>query len=168
MIGLLFLGVVCLWVFLAVKLTKQIPRLLGMTKYIWLLQTVFLLILLVGPFVDHIIGMRQFQKLCNEQTSLHIYSNAADAKRVKEEFSVSQLLDGYIISIEQRTDSVVDLDTNELIAKYNHFSTSGGRIGGLVRIGNSYECAVFQSTHPEVSKYLGLRKQIELKLGMQK
>ena len=170
MIGLLFLGAALLWLALSGYLALQLPKWFGVSKPVarWLTSAAVFLILMIGPFVDHIVGMQQFQKLCDEQTGLQIYPNATNTKRSRDQSSVPRLLEGYAIPIRQRTDSTVDLGTNEVIAQYNHFSTLGGRVGGLVRLGGAYECAVFQSNHPEFNKYRGFKKQIEFTHGERK
>lgn len=160
MIGLAFLGVAILWLVLIVFFSLKIPKWLGLERTGWLLSLVLLVLGLVGPFVDHWIGMRQFDKLCAEQTSLQIYPAAITAKRGKVISSAYELLNGYLIPIDRRVDSFVDTDTGQAIARYYHFSTPGGRVGKLVRLGSDYECAVFKSNHPDNAQYQALRKQI--------
>lgn len=160
MIGLMFLGAALLWLVLVVFVSLKIPKWLGLKRIGWLLSLVLLAIGLIGPFVDHWIGMRQFNKLCAEQTSLQIYPNATTAKRGKQTSSSDELLNDYLIPIKRRIGIFVDADTGQTIARYYHFSTPGGRVGKLVRLGSDYECAVFQSNHADFAKYQSLRKQI--------
>ena len=83
MIGLLFLGAALLWLALSGYLALQLPKWFGVSKPVarWLTSAAVFLILLIGPFVDHIVGMRQFQKLCDEQTGLHEKSGSGLAKQ---------------------------------------------------------------------------------------
>lgn len=170
MIGLTFLAIGLLWLALSIFLAIKLPKWFGVSKPVWrgLLGGVIFVILTIGPFVDHIVGMRQFEKLCREQTGLQILPGEANAKQGREYFSIPKLLDGYAISIQQRTDYVLNSASEEVIMQYNHFSTYGGRVGSLIRLGSAYECAVFQANHPDFSKYRAFRQQIELVSGKSK
>jgi hypothetical protein len=167
MIGLSFLAAGLAWLALSWYLATRLPVWLGIVKpaWQWPISALLLAAFLIGPFLDHIVGMRQFDKLCKEQTGLQISPKAENVKRGIQLSSAPQLLKGYAIPIKQRTDSIVDLGTSEVVAQYKHFSTVGGRVGGMVRLGGAYECAIFQSNHPDFSKYLGLKNQIEFTTG---
>ena len=81
MIGLLFLGVGLLWLGFTVYLSIKVPRWLGLKNATsWLLRLLLVPLLLVGPFVDEIVGMGQFERLCTEQTEIHTSPLAASEK----------------------------------------------------------------------------------------
>ena len=85
MIGLMFLGAALLWLLLVIYLTVTVPRWLGLQRSkAWLLRSLLLPLLLVGPFADHLIGMWQFEKLCVEDGRLEISPAAANTKRARE------------------------------------------------------------------------------------
>ena len=96
MIGLTFLAIGLLWLAFSVFVGRKLPRWLGIRNPAgqWAVTVAAVAVLLVGPFVDHIVGMRQFQKLCDEQTGLQVYPNAVKAKRGKETSSKRELING--------------------------------------------------------------------------
>lgn len=153
MIGLMFLGVALLWLGLTVYLTIKLPRWLGLkSSTSWLLRLVLVPLLLVGPFVDEIVGMRQFEKICDEQTAIQISPMAVSVKRAKRIYSSEVNVPGYLITIVLTTATYVDLDTNEVFLTYNHFSTRGGRVAGLALMGGKHSCSAEKSVHKNHSQ----------------
>lgn len=161
MIGLTFLAIGLLWLALSVLLAVKLPKWFGASKPVWrwLLGAVIFLVLLVGPFVDHIVGMRQFNKLCDEETSLQFTANAANTIRAKGLLSKTDRLSGYAIQIERDRRPIIDLDTNQEIGWYYRFRTGGGKVGGLLMLGGKHTCAIDQSNHVEHKKYLAFEVQ---------
>ena len=168
MIGLSFLAIGLLWLALSGFLAIKMPKWFGASKPVWrgLLGSVIFVILMVGPFVDHIVGMRQFQKLCDEQTGLQIYPGAANAKRGRQDTLPNESLDGHAISIQRRVRTIVDLDSGETIASFRHFSTKGGVVGGpLTAFGGEHVCSVYGAQHVDHQTYLTLKARLQLTYG---
>lgn len=161
MIGMMFLAVGLLWLALSWYLAKRVPVWLSIRHPIsqWLMRAVAILVLLVGPFVDHIVGMRQFEKLCVAETSLNISSEAVKTKRAKGLFSKTESLEGYVIPVERDRRPIVDVDTGQEIAWYYRFRTGGGKFFGLLMLGGKHTCAIDQPKHVEHQKYLELERQ---------
>ena len=169
MIGLLFLAAIGLWLLFTVYLTVKVPRWLGLQGPVkWLARLLLVPLLLVGPWADHLIGMRQFEKLCAEEGRLQISPAAANTKRAKEVSGDFVPLKGYAIPIEQMIVRIVDVDTGEQVAQYKYFSTKGGIVGGLPNIGNLDACAVPQRGHIDRQKYTELAAKIKLTSGESK
>ncbi len=167
LIGLVFLAVGLLWLWLSWFMAIRLPKWLGVTKPVWrwgLGSAVFLLFVL-GPFVDHIVGMRQFEKLCAEQTGLQIYPDAANTKRGIGVPAKIEPLEGYAVQIRRQTRRIFDLDTQQVIAQYNHFATRGGTVGGLVMLGGEYTCSVSGPRHPDHRKFTAFAAQVKLTYG---
>jgi hypothetical protein len=167
MIGLTFLAIGLIWLALSVFLAIKLPKWLGATKPVWrgLLGGIVFVILMVGPFVDHIVGMRQFEKLCKEQTGLHILPGAANAKRSKELSSEKERLAGYAVPIDRYRVQIVDRNTNQEIAWYYRFYASGGKVGGIAMLGSRNTCAIEASRHPNNGEYLKFKEQVNLTYG---
>jgi hypothetical protein len=164
MIGLSFLAVGLLWLALSWYLAKRVPNWLSIRHPIaqWLMRAVVMLVLLVGPFVDHIVGMRQFEKLCSEDGRLEISPAAANTKRARELDSRSEAVKGYVIPIDRQIRRIIDLDTGEQIAQYKYFSTPGGRIGGLPMLGGRDTCSAAQRGHVDEKAFDALAAQTKL------
>ncbi|PAT44173.1 hypothetical protein AAHN93_07150 [Vandammella animalimorsus] len=142
MIGLLFLGAGLAWLafscYMAVLLAKGAAIRQPLLKL--LLGAVVLSVMLVGPFLDHIIGMRQFERLCNERAVIKVSETAAQVKRAKRLDSSSRVLLGYWIKISYSRIVYVDVDTNQEFLRYEILNTKGGVIGGLFMLEGSYQC----------------------------
>ncbi|TAH10947.1 MAG: hypothetical protein EAZ11_10745 [Curvibacter sp.] len=169
-IGLSFLAVGLLWLALSWYLAKRSPNWLSIRHPVaqWLMRAVVMLLLLVGPFVDHIVGMRQFEKLCAEDGRLEIRPAAVNTKRARQPPSSTVNLEGYVIPISQDTSKIYDWDTGEEIAQYRRFTTSGGRIGGLPMLGGKYTCGVNNRGHADSEKYTAFASQTKLTYGTMK
>lgn len=165
MIGLTALAIGLLWLAISVFFAIKLPKWFGASKPVWrgLLGGIVFVILMIGPFVDHIVGMRQFEKLCIEQTNVKISPNASNTKRGKQASPKTEQLKGYVIPIQRSTAAIVDIDSGEVIASYNHFSTKGGVVGGpLTAFGGEHVCDLSQPRHVEYKKFLQLLNQIKL------
>lgn len=164
MIGLSFLAVGLLWLALSWYIAKRVPGWLSIRHPIgqWLMRAVVMLVLLVGPFVDHIIGMAQFEKLCAEDGRLQISPAAANTKRARELDAQSEALKGYAIPIDSQVRRIIDMNTSEQIAQYKHFSTPGGRIGSLPMLGGRNTCSAAQRGHVDEMAFDALSAQTNL------
>ena len=118
MIGLSFLGAAILWLVVVYQVTRRVPVWLKLKKQGWLVQAFVALALLVGPFADHIVGMWQFQKLCDERTAINIGPNASSVRRATDITSDEVPISGYVINIKMSTRTYFDLDTNKPFLSY--------------------------------------------------
>ena len=147
MIGLMFLGVALLWLGLTVYLTVKVPRWLGLKRYAsWLLRLLLVPLLLVGPFVDEIVGMGQFEKLSQERAVLHVATNADQVNRAKVAHSDLRELTGYWINISTGKSEYIDIDTGMVFMSFDDYTTTGGRIAGLALLGGSHWCDAQRSS----------------------
>lgn len=167
MIGLGFLAAGLLWLAVSWYLASRLPKWLGIARPIWRLVVgaIVLLVLLVGPFVDHFVGMQQFERLCASDTGLWVSPKAAQTKRGKGLSSQREPLHGYVIPISRQKSSIVDLDTSEVIARYSYFASPGGSVGPLLRLGGEYTCSVEQPWHADHQRFLSLKAQVGLTYG---
>ena len=147
MIGLMFLGVALLWLGLTVYLTIKLPRWLGLKSSTgWLLRLVLVPLLLVGPFVDEIVGMRQFERLCSEaRNSIWLSPTAGSVKRAKTNTPAYTFVPSLWIDVEVTKTMYLDVDTNQPFLIYNTFFTKGGRIWGLLLMGGTHSCRIDSS-----------------------
>jgi len=142
MIGLTFLAIGLLWLAFSVFVGRKLPRWLGIRNPVakWAVTVVAVAVLLIGPFVDHIVGMRQFQKLCDERTVIKISKTANQVIRAKQLVLPTTELSGYWIKIRSSPIVYIDADTSQEFLRYEILNTKGGRVGGLVMLEGSYQC----------------------------
>jgi hypothetical protein len=141
MIGILFLFAIGLWVALSLYLARKIPKWLRITRYPSVVSVISFLLLLIVPFVDEIVGMRQFETLCAERTAITVSPDAEKVKRGKSVMSAETILPGFFIKIKSYKVSYIDIDTGKVFLTYDYFSTSGGRVAGLALMGGSHGCS---------------------------
>jgi hypothetical protein len=158
------------WLALSVFVGRRLPRWLGIRNPAgkWAVTVAAVAVLLIGPFVDHIVGMWQFQKLCDEQTGLQVYPNAAKTTRARQDSTGFERLEGNAITIRRSVSTIIDMDTGEVIARYNYFTTPGGVIGRAPMIGGEYACSVKNSMNPDHRRFLALKEQVKLTYGEMK
>ena len=140
MIGLLFLSLAILWLALVVYLTIKIPRWCGVVRHAWLLRLLLVPLLLVGPFVDEIVGMRQFEELCKERTAIWMSPDAGQVKRAKRIGLLPTDVLGYWIEIRSQVVEYVDIDTGKTFVRYELLNTHGGRIAGARLMEGTISC----------------------------
>ena len=141
MIGLSFLAVALLWLALVYYLTVNLPRWLGFKKGVWPLRAVLLPLLLVGPFLDEIVGMKQFRTLCEERSVVQVSPGAEKVKRARDSERTTTELKGYWISIRSQPVEYIDSDSGSVFLKYEILHTKGGRIAGMTLMGGQHSCS---------------------------
>lgn len=148
MIGMMFLAVGLLWLALSWYLAKRVPVWLSIRhpSAQWLMRAVVMLVLLVGPFVDHIVGMRQFERLCESaKARIWVSPDIGNVSRAKPNTPVYIPVSGYWINIESTKTTYIDIDTGKAFLSYETFFTKGGRIWGLTLLGGFHSCKVDSS-----------------------
>lgn len=146
MIGILFLFAIGLWVALCVYLARKIPKWLGIERYTRSASVISFLLLLIIPFVDEIVGMRQFERLCeNARTRIWVSPDIGNVSRAKTNTPVYIPVSGYWINIESTKTTYIDIDTGKDFLSYETFFTKGGRIWGQTLLGGFHSCKVDSS-----------------------
>lgn len=145
MIGLTLLAAGLFWLLLSVYVATRLPKKLGIVQPIpqWIFCGAVLLLLLVGPFLDHIVGMRQFEKLCADaRASIKVASSIDNVIRAKTNATKYVELSGYLVSIQMVQREFLDIDTGLPFLSYATYFTNGGKIAGIARLGEKYSCEV--------------------------
>jgi hypothetical protein len=159
MIGLMFLGVALLWLWLTVYLTVKAPRWLGLKSYTSaLLRLLLVPLLLVGPFVDEIVGMRQFERICQERAVVWVNPGAEKVTRAREGSERYEDLAGYWVPIRVRKIVFLDADSGEPFVGYEALSTKGGRIARIALLGGEHSC---RPPNPNALNDLNIDKLLE-------
>ena len=141
MVGLSFLLVIGLWLALCIYLAVKIPRWLGIQHFGWILGLVLFPVVVVAPFVDEIIGMRQFEQLCKERAVLHVSPGADQVKRARHSGFQLINLPGYWISIRSQPIEFIDVDTGKPFIRYEILHTKEGRVAGMALMGGEHSCS---------------------------
>jgi hypothetical protein len=139
MIGLMFLGVFALWVWLAIYLGLKIPKWFGW-KWKNAISALLIPLFFAAPFVDEVVGMRQFKQLCKERDVVNLSPEASQVKRAKSADLPIVELSGYWIAIQSQPVAYIDIDTGKQFMRYEMLHTQGGRIAGKVLMGGMHTC----------------------------
>ena len=164
MIGLAFLGVAILWLALTIYLTIKIPRWLGLVnRTSWLLRLLLVPLMLVGPFIDEIVGMRQFEKLCEQaRNSIWTSPDAVAVRRARTNIPIYTDVPGLWVKVEKTKTSYYDVDTGRIFINYDTYFTKGGRIWGLLLLGGTHSCRVDSSSQfSEIWRSLNIQKLLD-------
>ncbi len=148
MIGLTFLAIGLLWLAFSIFVGRKLPRWLGIRNPAgqWAVTVAAVVVLLVGPFVDHIVGMRQFERLCEEaRASVWVSPTIERTHRVKQAPVNFFNLKGYVIAIESAKTVYVDLDSEQPVLVFQNYFTTGGRVWGVTLMGGNMSCGTGKS-----------------------
>jgi energy-coupling factor transporter transmembrane protein EcfT len=155
MIGLMFLGVFALWVWLAIYLGLKIPKWFGW-KWKNAISVLLIALFFAAPFVDEVVGMRQFKQLCKERDVVHLSPDAAQVKRAKSGDFPTVELPGYWITIRSQPVVYVDIDTGKQFMRYEMLHTRGGYFAGALLMGGMHTCRPRETE--EINRRLNINK----------
>ena len=167
MIGLSFLGVFLFWIGLSIYFGKNIPK---WFNWRWQIPISLLLIpaIAVSPFVDEVVGMRQFKKLCEEKTVPRLAQGAELVEWADRSYSKTRLLDGYVIDILAETVTVSEISTGKVFLEYEYFRTKGGRVAGIMLMGGWHSCSAAKTPSPYVPRLQALPAYQKIINGIKK
>ena len=125
--GLILLFVIGLWlafvIWLSIFITKKLP-------IAWWRIPVGILVsvaLLPLPALDEIVGGRQFEKLCEENSTIHVNRATAVGKTVYLAQTSDVEIKGTWVRVVLKPRRFVDATTGETVVSYNRLQAVGGR-----------------------------------------
>lgn len=155
MIGLMFLGVFALWIWFAVFFGLKIPKWFDW-KWKCLSSALLIPLIACAPFVDEVVGMRQFKQLCKERDVVNLSSEAYQVKRAKGADLPTVELPGYWITIRSQPVLYIDIDTGRQFMSYEMLHTSGGYFAGALLMGGMHSCKPRETE--EINRRLNINK----------
>lgn len=159
MIGLLFLGVVALWLFTARWLAKRATRRLAQGKLRMAVVLALTAVLIALPLSDEIIGGFQLSALCKKNAVFKVDAERIRGKTVRSVADPSnEDVKGTPIRIYYSHLSYRDIDTNEELASYTRYVAEGGWLIRMLSMDDHIKPLTFESTcDPTPSTEYGLR-----------
>jgi hypothetical protein len=152
MTGLFFLAIVGIWFFITIKIIRFIT---GKLPEIWWRPVVgmglFVLILPL-PLVDEIVGGRQFEQLCKENSTIHVDRVKAVGKTVYYIPQPAVEVNGTWVRVVLKPQLFVDATTGEVIVRYNELIASGGRLIRMIGISEGGMPLIFRGTCVPVNR----------------
>lgn len=127
MTGILLMFIAVAWVviafYLALLIGSKIPKRWGGS---WNASWVFLL-LLPMPLIDEIVGKREFERLCQENSTIKVDRETASGKTVYLADLPATQINGTWVPIRLQPWRYVDAATGEVIVSFNILQAKGGR-----------------------------------------
>lgn len=159
MIGLPLILVFVLWLGLSVFLARKIPVWVGVRHHRVPLSLVLFPVIFVTPVIDEVIGMHQFEQLCNDRAVVHVSLDAARVRRAKVVSGPVLEVPNHWIKIQAQEMVYLDVDTGKPFYTYESLITKGGRIARIARLGGLHSCSA--KNIPETSKQLNIEELLK-------
>lgn len=134
MTGIYLLGVTAIWIFIVIFLTKIITTKLAGQTWRTLVRVLIFVVLLPLPLADEIIGGKQFEQLCKENSNIQVDRMKAAGKTVYLADLSDVQIKGTWVPIRLQPWRFVDVTTNEPVVSYNILHATGGRLIRALRI----------------------------------
>jgi len=145
MTGIFLLFVSVIWLFIAIFLAKIITTKLPKKWWRMPVRIVLFIALLPLPLIDEIVGGRQFEQLCKENSTIQVDRVAAIGKTVYlANLPDIQIKDTWVpIRLQQWR--FLDATTGEPVVSYNILHATGGRFIRMLGISEGNVPLTFES-----------------------
>ena len=163
MSGIIFFGMIGVWVFISVKLTGLLTKIVkSPRKKSWVYPIVFFLVF-ISPLIDEIIGGFQFRALCKPENML-VY----DAEKIKNKtllyspLSINKIKNT-IIPIEVSLSVGIDSTTREILLERKKYRATGGWLSRFVAFNSMTRPYTFNGVCGVKSQLAQLEKKLNIK-----
>jgi hypothetical protein len=126
MTGILLLLVAGFWLIAAYWLAKLITRILPSSGWRVLVGALIFLALLPLPLMDEIVGKRQFEQLCQENSTILVDRAKAAGKTVYLADLPDSDVKGTWVRVVVQPWNFLDAKTGEVVIRYNTLQAVGG------------------------------------------
>jgi hypothetical protein len=126
MIGLLLLVILGMWLLACLWIASKLGNIIPRRRWRAATKSISFLVLLALPFVDEVIGKRQFEALCRANGIESADVSNAHSKKVKVEYGERKSLHGTAIPIQESNVIFRDADTSEILIRHKNYYAQGG------------------------------------------
>ena len=113
MIGLIVLAIAAAWLFVCAKIARSVARALKQPILSFAVGLAIFSVLAVAPFLDEIIGRREFKQLCASEAKVWVSSNASKVVAARDVGSFSSR-EGFFFPIQEQSVKYTDAETGEV------------------------------------------------------
>jgi hypothetical protein len=128
MTGTYLLFVAAIWVAFVVWLSNIVTRKLPLTTWRIPIALMIFAALLPLPLIDEIVGGRQFEQLCKENSTIQVDRAKAVGRTVYLATQPDAEVQGTWVRIVAKSKRFVDVSTGEPVVTYNELTADGGRL----------------------------------------
>lgn len=125
--GLILFFVIGLWLAFAIWLSKTITKKLPIAWWRIPVGVLVFGVLLLLPVIDEIVGGRQFEQLCKDNSTIQVNRATAVGKTVYLAQTPDVEIKGTSVRVVLKPWRYVDATTGELVVSYNTLQAVGGR-----------------------------------------
>lgn len=126
MTGLLLIFVFGVWFMVAKWIASKIVADINSPKAKKVAKPLILVLLMLAPLADEVMGGVQFYALCSKEAVLKVDEEKARNKIVISQGASNEYLTGYMLPIGKQYWSYKDIDTGEILVSWNEFRAKGG------------------------------------------
>ncbi len=129
MTGLLLLGIAVIWLVVALVISIVVFRILPKPKRLWRIPFALILffVLIPLPLIDEIVGKRQFERLCKDNSTIQVDRAKAAGRTVYLAQTSDVDIKGTWVRIVLQPRRFVDATTGEIVVSFNDLIAVGGR-----------------------------------------
>jgi hypothetical protein len=146
MTGILLLFVMLVWLAVAVWLSTILTKKLPAATWRISVAAVIFATLLPLPLIDEIVGGRQFEKLCDENSTIQMNPATAVGRTVYLARTSDIEIKGTWVRVVLKPWRFVDATTGETVVSYNDLIAEGGRLIHLLGISEGGMPLTFKGT----------------------
>ncbi len=149
MTGILLLFVAGIWLAIVIWLSKFITKKLPEMWWRTPVGIVVFAVLLPLPLVDEIVGGRQFEQLCKDNSTIQVDRVTAVGKTVYFDPQPDVEIKGTWVRVVLKPQRFVDATTGEPVVSYNELTARGGRFIRVLGISQGMPLTFKGSCVPE-------------------
>lgn len=160
MSGIIFFGVLGIWIFVAIKLANLFTS--GMqtkSKKKWLYPLILILIF-IAPVLDEIIGGFQFAALCKRGNTLIYDAEKVQGKTVLWSGMPREKIKNTLLPIEESYVIWIDLDTKNKLIEYKEYYATGGWLGRFIAFNGVTQPYTFNGTCGVKDRFIRLENEL--------
>lgn len=125
--GLILFFVIGLWIALVIWLSKIVATRIPAARWRVLIGLLVFAVLLPVPVLDELVGGRQFERLCQEHSTIQVNRTTAVGKTVYLAQTPPFVAEGTWVPVIVQPWRYVDATTGETVLSYNTLRAKGGR-----------------------------------------
>ncbi len=141
--GLILFLVIGLWIVLVAWLSKVVASRIPAAQWRLPVGLLAFVVLLPLPVLDELVGGRQFERLCQENSTIQVNRATAVGRTVYLAKTPPVVINGTWIEVVLKPVRFVDATTGETVVSYNELTAKGGR---FLNITESHVPLTFKGT----------------------
>ena len=128
MSGLFLAFIALIWLWLLAKLVRLFTSGIKDLGHRLVVALISYCVLLPLPLIDELLGKRQFERLCEENSRVQVDRISAAASSVYLAETTDVEIKGILVRIVMRPTRYIDVSNGDVVLSYNELRAGGGRL----------------------------------------